>query len=95
MSKSGKTEKAVAPAPDNIAGFEAALDELETLVSKMESGQLSLDESLQQFERGITLVRGCQESLRTAELKIKELSKPDGDAPEPASLGSDDDLIPF
>ena len=43
--------------------FESALEELEELVSRMESGDLSLDESLKAFERGVELTRKCQSSL--------------------------------
>ncbi len=62
--------------------FETALVELETLVSTMEQGDLSLEESLKQFERGITLTRGCQESLKEAEQKVQILLSKNGD-PEP------------
>ena len=55
--------------------FESALEELESLVSKMESGELSLDDSLKAFERGIELTRTCQSTLEAAELKIQILTK--------------------
>ena len=55
--------------------FESALKELESLVSKMESGELSLDDSLKAFERGIELTRTCQSTLEAAELKIQMLTK--------------------
>jgi exodeoxyribonuclease VII small subunit len=55
--------------------FESALEELETLVSKMEDGELSLDESLKAFERGIALTRHCQTALQEAELKVQTLTQ--------------------
>ena len=55
--------------------FEAALDELEKLVDKMENGQLTLDESLKAFERGVSLTRQCQEALQRAELKVQALTR--------------------
>ena len=55
--------------------FESALEELENLVSKMESGELSLDDSLKAFERGIELTRTCQSTLEAAELRIQTLTK--------------------
>lgn len=61
-----------------IPDFEAALAELETLVEKMEQGDLSLDESLRQFERGIKLTRACQQSLRDAEQKVQILLEKNG-----------------
>lgn len=54
--------------------FESALEELETLVAQMEGGSLSLDESLQAFERGIALTRHCSNALAQAELKVQALT---------------------
>jgi exodeoxyribonuclease VII small subunit len=54
--------------------FEAALAELEQIVARLEQGELSLEESLRQFERGVQLTRGCQKALRQAEQKIRVLS---------------------
>ncbi len=53
--------------------FEKALRELEQLVEKMEEGDLSLEESLKQFERGIALTRACQQALQSAEQKVQIL----------------------
>ena len=55
--------------------FESTLEELEEIVSRMESGELSLDESLKVFERGIELTRKCQSSLEAAELQVQTLIK--------------------
>ncbi len=71
-----KTDKSKA---GNIP-FEEALAELEQLVEEMERGDLSLQESLQSFERGIALTRHCQESLQAAEQKVTMLSNPTADA---------------
>ncbi|MFL2526179.1 MAG: exodeoxyribonuclease VII small subunit [Candidatus Azotimanducaceae bacterium] len=60
---------------DAEVDFESALKELETLVSRMESGELSLDESLKAFERGVELTRKCQSSLEAAELRVQTLTK--------------------
>lgn len=60
--------------------FETALAELEALVEKMEQGELSLDESLQQFERGVQLTRACQKALKDAEQKVQVLMEKDGQA---------------
>lgn len=54
--------------------FETALAELEGLVQRMESGELSLEVSLQEFERGVQLTRICQDALKTAEQRVKMLS---------------------
>jgi exodeoxyribonuclease VII small subunit len=55
--------------------FEAALAELESIVQKLEQGELSLEESLKQFERGVVLTRSCQKALRQAEQKIRVLAR--------------------
>ena len=66
-----------------LAEFETSLDELELLVSQMESGDLSLEESLQAFERGVALTRSCHQALKTAELRVQALTEnPDDQAAE-------------
>jgi len=57
--------------------FEASLKELEELVEKMEKGDLSLEQSLKDFERGVALTRACQQALREAEQKVQLLSGKD------------------
>jgi exodeoxyribonuclease VII small subunit len=58
--------------------FEAALAELESLVGQLEHGELALEESLRHFERGVVLVRACQNALRQAEQKVEQLIERDG-----------------
>lgn len=60
--------------------FEQSLEELDSLVSKLEDGELSLEESLAAFERGIKLTRECQQHLSEAEQKVSLL------------VGQDDEL---
>ena len=55
--------------------FEKALAELEQLVETMEKGDLTLEESLKQFERGVTLTRACQKALANAEQKVQILTR--------------------
>jgi len=75
------------PAPGKtppVADFEHSLDELAPLVAKMETGEMSLDESLASFERGIGLFRHCQQSLEQAELRVRLLLDPEApDSAEP------------
>ena len=66
----------------SVADFELSLDELELLESRIVGGELSLDESLASFERGIGLYRHCQQALDTAELRVRLLLDPD--APDDA-----------
>ena len=58
--------------------LEKALTELEKLVEEMEQGNLSLEESLKRFEKGIALTSDCQEALQKAELKVQELIEKNG-----------------
>ena len=60
--------------------FEAALGELEALVRKLESGDLPLDESLNEFKRGVELTRHCQRVLDNAQLSIEQLLKADDES---------------
>jgi len=53
--------------------FEASLQELETIVERMEHGELSLEDALKQFEKGIKLTKQCQQALEKAEQKVKIL----------------------
>lgn len=59
--------------------FESALSELELLITKMEENDLSLEESLKDFEKGISLTRICQSSLKDAEQRVRILTENDED----------------
>ena len=61
------------PKKDNKFDFEKALQELENLVEKMETGDMTLEESMKQFERGVALTRSCQKALADAEQKVQIL----------------------
>ena len=62
--------------------FEKALENLDQLVSSMENGELSLEDSLKAFETGIKLTRECQTALKEAEQKIQLLINEKGDTEE-------------
>lgn len=70
-----------------VAHFEHSLEELEQLVERMETGELSLEESLAAYERGVGLYRNCHQALEQAELRVRLLSDPQ----DPASA---EDFIP-
>ncbi len=71
--------------------FETALAHLEQLVAHMESGELSLEDSLQAFEQGIALTRQCQEALSKAEQRVQILMEQNGQSvPQPFLGGGDD-----
>ena len=62
---------------DNKLSFESAMMELEALVTKIETGNLSLEDSLKEFENGIKLSRACQTALKDAENRVKILTDND------------------
>tara|TARA_B100001250_G_scaffold95245_1_gene79602 strand:- start:413 stop:652 length:240 start_codon:yes stop_codon:yes gene_type:complete len=62
--------------------FERALENLEEIVSSMEKGDLTLEDSLKAFETGIKLTRECQAALKDAEQKVRVLSKENGETEE-------------
>ena len=76
-----------APASDisPVADFEHSMQALEDLVGKMETGDMTLEESLAAYERGVGLYRHCQTALEQAELRVRLLSDP----------GNPDDARPF
>ena len=66
-------------AKKKAVSFEDSLAELEELVQKMDSGELSLEESLAAFENGIGLIRSCQSALQNAEQKVQKLIEKNGE----------------
>ncbi len=73
--------------------FEAAMRELESIVERLEHGDLPLEESLAAFERGVLLTRSCQTALKEAEQKVEILLKKAGEPSiepfEPESAADD------
>ena len=55
--------------------FEVAMEELESIVEQLESGDLSLEDSLAAFEKGVTLVKHCNQKLNEVEKKVEVLVK--------------------
>ena len=72
---------------DKEFNFEKALENLEELVTSMENGELSLEDSLKAFERGIKLTRECQTALKDAEQKVQVLINEEGDTEDMESEG--------
>ena len=62
--------------PDDIAklSFEESLHALEEIVKALESGEIKLDEAIQNYERGAALKRHCETKLREAQLKIEKIA---------------------
>jgi exodeoxyribonuclease VII small subunit len=58
--------------------FEASLDELEKVVKQLEAGDLSLERSIELFERGVNLSDGCRKQLEEAETRVEMLIRKEG-----------------
>ncbi len=87
-----KTAKDASP----VADFEASLESLEQLVDKMEHGEMTLEESLAAYERGVGLYRSCQTALEQAELRVRLLSDPqDPESARPFPDADATDLPPY
>ncbi|MGE8213019.1 MAG: exodeoxyribonuclease VII small subunit [Stenotrophomonas sp.] len=75
-----------------VAQFEQSLEELEQLVEEMEAGDLSLEQSLTAYERGVGLYRQCQQALEQAQLRVRLVSDPaQPEKSEPFESTSNDD----
>jgi exodeoxyribonuclease VII small subunit len=73
-----KASNEMAESKDKLKDFEKSLQHLEKIVSNMESGELGLEESLEQFEKGIKLAKNCQDTLANAELRVEQLIEKNG-----------------
>lgn len=81
-----------ADAPPEPQDFASTLERLETLVGRLESGELSLEDSLSAFEQGVRLTRDAQRRLDAAELQVRQLvEQPDGGFAEATFPGIDED----
>src|ERR1700733_3190350 len=77
-AKSRKTtpsgDRRMTPPQSHSLAFEQALADLERILRNLEDGTISLEESLAQYERGVTLLKGCYQQLRDAEQRILKLT---------------------
>lgn len=64
---------------ENKLDFEKSLSELEKIVNSLESSEISLDESIKLFEKGVELSNKCRKTLETAEKKIIKLTDAEGE----------------
>ena len=76
-----------------LAEFEDAVSELEGLVEALETGDVSLEQALGKFERGVTLARQCQQTLKHAELRVDQLLGDSEDA-EPTAFDTPTEPAP-
>jgi exodeoxyribonuclease VII small subunit len=64
--------------PVSVKNFEKNLEQLEIIVDDLESGELSLEEALKQFEQGVKMTQACQQALTSAEQRVTELVEKNG-----------------
>ena len=83
------TEPDPTDVPDDPPTYEAALEQLEDLIERIESGDAGLEESIRHYEQGAKLIRRCREILDAAESRITELKADDGEH-DPAVDTEDD-----
>ena len=76
---------------DTLPDFETSLTELDAIVTRLERGDLPLEESLGLFERGVELSRACHARLEDAERRIEVLTDRGEVRPAPATLTTDAD----
>ena len=69
--------------------FEDAIKELGGIVSKIEQGEIPLQDSLTQYERGMALIKHCQTILKKAEIRIEKISESE------AKTQQDEEDVPF
>ena len=80
MSDNTNTQNPASEEAPEQPDFETALAELEALVGRLEQGDLSLDESLKQFKRGVELTRRCQNILDQAQQVVEQLTQPEDES---------------
>jgi exodeoxyribonuclease VII small subunit len=85
--------------PEDLAGlsFEQAIDDLNRVVGQIEDGRIPLQDSIDQYERGMALIRHCRTILQAAEKRIEQIAaeqKPQPDKPRPADDPKGDDPTP-
>ena len=70
MSKRGTPR----PKPDTELTFEEALEQVESIIERIESGQIGLERSIDEYERGVAMIRRCREVLARAEQRVQDLT---------------------
>ena len=71
--------------------FEDSIKRLKEIVEKIEQGEIPLQDSLEQYEQGMALIKHCRGILQQAEQRIEKISKVDRDEPDAAAAETDDE----
>lgn len=62
------------PEPVDPPTFDEAIEEIEAIVARIESGEIGLERSIAEYERGAALIRACRETLQKAEQRVRDLT---------------------
>lgn len=81
-NRSRRQARPAGPETDQLA-FDEALAQVEAIVERIESGQIGLEQSLDEYERGVALIRRCRALLASAEQRVEELTRRMLAEPEP------------
>lgn len=65
---------ASSPPTDSPATFEDSIEEVERIIDRIERGEVGLEDSLREYERGVEIIRRCRGVLKQAEVKVEELT---------------------
>lgn len=72
---SAQSRKPTSESPADAPGFEESLAQLESLIERIESGEIGLEQSIAEYERGMALIGRCREILEKAEQRVEELNR--------------------
>ena len=90
-SKSLPTSQSVGVEAENLT-FEQAVERLEAIIGRIESGEIGLEQSIREYEHGVALLKRCRAILEQAEQRVEELTTPKG---APGAQADDDEEAPF
>jgi exodeoxyribonuclease VII small subunit len=93
-SKPAPTSKSVGVEAENLT-FEQAVERLEAIIGRIESGEIGLEQSIREYEHGVALLKRCRAILEQAEQRVEELTTPRNAAGAPPSSPGVDDEAPF
>ena len=77
------------PKSSDAPNFESAMTEIESIVERIESGEIGLEDALAQYERGVSLINLCRERLSSAQQQVEDLTKRLEQADNESSPGGD------
>lgn len=94
-AKAAPEAKAPGKDAENLT-FEQAVERLEAIIGRIESGEVGLEQSIREYEHGVALLKRCRAILETAEQRVEELTAPrQGAQPTPGAGAPADDEAPF